>query len=260
VSVPKPSQGEPACWPHKPRLPVAGNSAREAKLLRALERAPYRFDFFDALRRLECTRPASTRLGRATRPGDDPIRLGQEPFLGFAPSTLASFARSAGGRPPRLSVHFLGVLGPNGPLPIHLTDYARDRTRNAGDFALVRSSTSFTTECSPSFIAPGLTLSPRSASTDPLRTALSPNLGSLLGLGMPSVRNRDRFPDRAKLYFAGRFAAQPRNCEGLTAIVVHSSACRSRSRSSRANGWRCPRKRVGGWVVRSAPAFLGQRR
>jgi type VI secretion system protein ImpH len=36
---------------------------------------------------------------------------------------------------------------------------------------------------------------------------------------MPSVRNRDEFPDRAKLFFAGRFAAQPRNCEGLRAIV-----------------------------------------
>ena len=203
----------------QPRLPVAGNSAREAKLLRALERAPYRFDFFDALRRLECTRPASTRLGRATRPGDDPIRLGQEPSLAFAPSTLASFARSAGGRPPRLSVHFLGVLGPNGPLPIHLTDYARDRTRNAGDFALVRFLDIFHHRMLALFYRAWADAQPTVSLDRPAEDRFVTYLGSLLGLGMPSVRNRDRFPDRAKLYFAGRFAAQPRNCEGLTAIV-----------------------------------------
>jgi len=36
---------------------------------------------------------------------------------------------------------------------------------------------------------------------------------------MSSLCDRDEFPDRAKLFFAGRFAAQPHNCEGLTAIV-----------------------------------------
>ncbi len=35
-------------------------------------------------------------------------------------------------------VNFLGMFGPNGPLPQHLTDFARDRLRNAHDPTLVR--------------------------------------------------------------------------------------------------------------------------
>jgi type VI secretion system protein ImpH len=196
-----------------------GNAPSAEDLLCALERAPHRFDFFDVLRRLECAYPRSARLGRAARPCDEPIRLGQEASLEFAPSTLASFAPSAAGRPPRLSVHFLGLLGPNGPLPIHLTDYARDRVRNAGDFALVRFLDVFHHRILALFYRAWADAQPTVSLDRPAQDRFATYLGSLLGLGMPSLRERDEFPDRAKLYFAGRLAAQPRNREGLVAIV-----------------------------------------
>jgi type VI secretion system protein ImpH len=188
-------------------------------LLRALQRAPHRFDFSDVLRRLECAHPHSARLGRAARPCDEPIRLGQEASLEFAPATLASFAPSAGGRPPRLSVNFLGLLGPNGPLPIHLTDYARDRVRNAGDFALVRFFDVFHHRILALFYRAWADAQPTVSLDRPDQDRFATYLGSLLGLGTSSLRDRDEFPDRAKLYFAGRFAAQTRNREGLVAIV-----------------------------------------
>jgi type VI secretion protein, VC_A0111 family len=189
-------------------------------LLRALERAPHRFDFFDVLRRLECAYPRSARLGRAARPCHEPIRMGQEASLEFAPAPLASFAPSAHGQPPRLSVHFLGLLGPNGPLPLHLTDYARDRVRNAGDFALVRFLDVFHHRILALFYRAWADAQPTVSFDRPAEDRFVTYLGSLLGLGMPSLRDRDEFPDRAKLYFAGRFAAQTRNCEGLVAIVA----------------------------------------
>ncbi|HJX51503.1 MAG TPA: type VI secretion system baseplate subunit TssG [Polyangia bacterium] len=206
-----------------PSIAVAESATAPApcagELLRTLEGAPHRFDFFDVLRRFECAYPRKARLGRAALPSDEPIRLGQEPSLEFAPSTLASFAPSAGGKPPRLSVHFLGLLGPNGPLPIHLTDYARDRTRNAGDFALVRFLDVFHHRILALFYRAWADAQPTVSLDRPAEDRFATYVGSLLGLGMPSVRNRDEFPDRAKLYFAGRFAAQPRNCEGLAAIA-----------------------------------------
>ena len=198
---------------------AAGDPPANGNLLRALERAPYRFDFFDVLRRLECGNPQGTRLGRAPRPCDEPIRLGQEPFLEFAPSTLASFTPSTGGKPPRLLVYFCGLLGPNGPLPIHLTEYARDRARNAGDFALVRFLDVFHHRILALFYRAWADTQPTVSLDRPKEDRFATYLGSLLGVGMSAFRHRDRFPDRAKLYFAGRFAAQPRNCEGLMAIV-----------------------------------------
>jgi type VI secretion system protein ImpH len=44
-------------------------------------------------------------------------------------------------------------------------------------------------------------------------------VGSLFGIGMPNLRNRDAFPDHAKLHFAGRLVCQTRHPEGLLAIV-----------------------------------------
>jgi type VI secretion system protein ImpH len=193
--------------------PFAGN------WLHALQSAPHQFDFFDVLRRFECASPQSGRLGRVARPSDEPIRLGQQPSLEFAPATLASFVPSSGHTPPRLSVHFLGLLGPSGPLPIHLTEYARDRARNAGDFALVRFLDIFHHRILSLFYRAWADAQPSVSLDRPAEDRFAIYLGSLLGLGMSSLRERDGFPDWAKLHFAGRLAAQARNCEGLTAIV-----------------------------------------
>ena len=74
------------------------------------------------------------RFGDALRParGAGAARR-RNPSLAFAPprSPLGTTGRPrAGSRPARLLVHFFGLFGPNGPLPLHLTEYARDRRRN----------------------------------------------------------------------------------------------------------------------------------
>jgi type VI secretion system protein ImpH len=45
-------------------------------------------------------------------------------------------------------------------------------------------------------------------------------LGAIIGLGMPTLRDRDALPDLAKLYYAGRFACQTRHPEGLQAMIA----------------------------------------
>ncbi|MGV8763016.1 type VI secretion system baseplate subunit TssG, partial [Pseudomonas aeruginosa] len=39
---------------------------------------------------------------------------------------------------PRLDQFFFGLTGPNGPLPLHLTEYARERQRNVNDATFKR--------------------------------------------------------------------------------------------------------------------------
>ena len=97
----------------------------------ALEESPYRYDFYQTLRRMECLYDGKPRWGEALRPVDEPVRLGQDPDLSFAPAPLASFERR--GKTPRLQVRLFGLFGPNGPLPLHLTEFARERLRLAGD-------------------------------------------------------------------------------------------------------------------------------
>lgn len=105
-------------------------------LLDAVGQAPWAHDFFALLRKVERLRPDLPRLGRARRPRQEPLRLGQEPELDFAPAALAALDRR--GAAPRLGVRFLGLLGPQGPMPLHLTEYVRERLRHHGDAAPAR--------------------------------------------------------------------------------------------------------------------------
>lgn len=201
--------------------------ARRASALKQVQdmlaAAPYQFDFFQVLRRLECLsndgrdRP---RFGAASRPADEPIRLGQEPSLAFAPAALARFQSGKEGLPPRLSVNFFGLLGPNGPLPLHLTEYARDRAHNSGDPTMRHFLDLFHHRMLMFFYRGWSSVEPTVSQDRPETNRFQTYVGALLGLGLPSLRARDRFPDSARLFYAGRFSGQTRNREGLEAIIA----------------------------------------
>jgi type VI secretion system protein ImpH len=194
---------------------------RLGELLAAVARAPHRYDFFSLLRAIECACPERLRLGQATRPVDEPIRMGQEASLAFAPTTLSYLDPGRDGRPPRLGVQFLGMLGPNGPLPIHLTEYARDRVRNAGDTTLVRFLDLFHHRVLALFYRAWANAQPTVNRDRPQGDRFVAYVGTLIGLGSPGVRDRDELPDDVKLFFAGRLAHQARNAEGLRAMIAH---------------------------------------
>jgi type VI secretion system protein ImpH len=201
-----------------PRSTVASN-ARLDELLRAVEATPAKYDFFALLRLIECACTDRARLGQATRPVDEPIRLGQEPSLAFAPSTLAYVVPAKEGRPPRIGSYFLGVLGPNGPLPIHLTEYVRDRLRNSDDPTLVRFFDLFHNRVLTLFYRAWANAQPTVCLDRPSSDRFMTYVGALFGIGSPAMLERDEFSDNAKRYFAGRFALQTRNAEGLRAMV-----------------------------------------
>lgn len=195
------------------------DTARAVELGRALRERPYDYDFFFALRSLECANPGAPRLGQSVRPADDPVRLAQEPSLAFAPSALASFHPGTGGRPPRLASYFLGLFGPNGPLPLHLTEYARERLRNSGDATFSRFADLFHHRMLALFYRAWASAQPTVNFDRPEADRFALYVGALFGLGMSSLRGRDAMPDLAKLNYAGRLVCQTRNAEGLGAIV-----------------------------------------
>lgn len=184
-----------------------------------LSEAPYEHDFFQAVRRLECAYRDKPRLGTGQRPVDDPVRFGQEPSLAFAASSLSRFSPGENGNPSRLSVSFFGVLGPNGPLPLHLTDYARQRIYHHGDRAFSRFLDLFHHRLLSFFYRAWANARPAvqhdRADTDRFVTYV----GSLFGQGQPALRDRDAWPDSAKLYYAGRLTGPTRNAEGLHAMI-----------------------------------------
>jgi type VI secretion system protein ImpH len=188
-------------------------------LYRELAEAPYKYDFFQAVRRLECAHRDRPRVGHALRPQDEPVRFGQEPSLAFPPTTLAQFGQQSPQRAPRLLVTFFGAFGPNGPLPLHLTEYARQRLHHHGDATFTRFLDLFHHRMLSLFYRAWAASRPTVQRDRDDADRFGNFLSSLAGLGAASLQNRDAWPDVAKLYYTGRLASQTRNAEGLRAMV-----------------------------------------
>ena len=187
---------------------------------RALEEKPYQYDFFQALRRIECLFQKMPRIGQALRPADEPVRLGQEPALSFAPSTITSFKVKEGATLPRMEVRFFGMLGPNGPLPLHLTEFVRGRSIHAGDQTLVRFLDIFHHRFMALFYRAWAQAQPTVSLDRPHEDRFSFYAGSLFGLGETSLREQDAVNDFAKLHFSGLLARHVRNRDGLAALLT----------------------------------------
>jgi type VI secretion system protein ImpH len=185
-----------------------------------LQEAPYSFGFFQALRRLECAYRDHPRIGSSPRPADDPVRLGQKPTLAFAPSTIADFEPGEDGLPPRLLVYFLGLFGPNGALPLHLTDYARERIANTKDPTLARFADVFHHRILSLFYRAWGASRPTVSFDRPDSDRFADYVASVIGLGTPALRERDGVPDIAKLHYSGRLSNQTHNAEGLIALLT----------------------------------------
>jgi type VI secretion system protein ImpH len=197
-----------------------GREADAVALFTALGEAPYRFDFYQTLRRLECLHDGKPRWGEALRPVDEPVRLGQEPDLSFAPAPLASFEAANGG-PPRLQVRLFGLFGPNGPLPLHVTEYARERLRLKGDPTLSRFLDVFHHRFLALFYRAWAQAQPHVSRDRPNADRFTVYVGSFLGMASNASRDRDATPDLAKMFHVGALIRQVRNAEGLVHILQH---------------------------------------
>ncbi len=185
----------------------------------SLANAPYRHDFYQTMRRLECLFADKPRWGQALRPVDEPVRLGQDPDLSFAPASLARFDTSPGGGPPRLQVRVFGLLGPNGPMPLHITEYARDRLRHAGDPTLSRFLDLFNHRFIALLYRAWAQAQPNVSRDRPGDDRFAAFVGAFIGIAPATLRNRDTVPDTAKLFHAGKLVRQARSVEGLVSIV-----------------------------------------
>jgi type VI secretion system protein ImpH len=94
---------------------TVGRETDAIAFLAALAEAPYRYDFYQTLRRLECLYDTRPRWGQALRPVDEPVRLGQDPDLSFAPAPLAAFGGQSGGTTSRLQVRLVWTSWPQRP-------------------------------------------------------------------------------------------------------------------------------------------------
>jgi type VI secretion system protein ImpH len=180
---------------------------------------PYDFDLFQALRRIESAHPGLPRLGDARRPVDEPVRFVNDASLTFAPAAISQLERRPD-QPPRLAQRVLGLLGPNGALPIHLTEYAYERQLHHGDPTFVRFLDILLHRFGLFFYRAWARAQPTVSLDRADDSPLVRHVGALLGIGELQARQRDALGDFPKLFFVGRLSRQVRDADGLAAWLT----------------------------------------
>ncbi|HKO47711.1 MAG TPA: type VI secretion system baseplate subunit TssG [Polyangiaceae bacterium] len=188
--------------------------------LSKLAHAPQRFDFHQTLRRLENLFRDSPRWGTAAGPSGEPIRLGQDPSLAFGAAMLTAFRQPDADRPGRLSVAFFGLFGPHGPLPLHLTEYARDRIRHSGDGTFAGFVDIFQHRMLALFHRAWAASQPTASLDRPDSDRFRAYVAALFGHDF-GVRPDDGAAQWAKLQHAAHFANPSRHPSGLESMVSH---------------------------------------
>ncbi len=187
--------------------------------LQRIAAQPWRFDFFQAMRWIESHHPDKPRFGTARKPADEPIRLGQTADLSFAPGPLHAVAPATATSKPRIEVRFFGLFGPNGPLPYHLTEHARQRLIHHGDATFARFADMFHHRLLMLFYRAWAQAQPTVGLDRPGDDRFAAMVAALVGIGSPDLLQRDQAPDHTKLHFAGILASQVRNADGLANLL-----------------------------------------
>ena len=187
--------------------------------LQRLEESPETHHIFHAFRVLEASHADAPRIGNARRPREDRVRFGQEAELSFPPSTLSAFEAGRNGKPGKLTNRFFGLFGPHGPLPLHLTEYARARLRHHRDPTMVDFANILTHRMMTLLYRAWRSGQPAPSFDRGDNDGFERMVAAIAGYHGTSLRNRDDFPDLAKRHFAGLLSQGPKNASGLEQIL-----------------------------------------
>lgn len=182
---------------------------------------PYKTDLFQLLRRIDAQGGQAYPLGRAPLPRHEMLRLGQEPSLSFAPSTLSGVRPRPGTPLHEVSIYSFGLFGPNGPLPLHLTEYVRGRIHHHHDTALADFANLFHHRLTLLFYRAWADAQPTVSLDRPDNHKFDDYMSSLIGNGQPAQRNCDSLSDHAKHFMTGHLTRHSHDPEGLSKILRH---------------------------------------
>lgn len=205
----------------QPGLKIRGLKRLPGTFWQGVTLAPWRYDLFQLLRQLDAQGGERYPLGRAPLPRHEPLRIGQEPSLAFAPSTLAKARVREGTSLHDISILSFGLFGPNGPLPVHLTEYARERIYHHQDQSLAAFADLFHHRLTLLFYRAWADAQPTVSLDRQDAHHFERYLASLTGMGQPGQLDKGSLSDHARFAVAGHLTRHGRDAEGLQKILSH---------------------------------------
>jgi type VI secretion system protein ImpH len=180
---------------------------------------PYRFDLFGVLRRLERSRRDRPRIADSASRRDDFVVLGENPYLEFPASNIAKADKDEAGRL-RLIVKFLGLLGPQGALPLATTEEAYVWAELGRDDAFPRFLDIFNHRFIQLFFRAWADARPIAQAERPDLDRFAAYLGSFIGVGSAPYQRLGSVPDAEKIAFAGLIAPQAKSASRLRGFIA----------------------------------------
>jgi type VI secretion system protein ImpH len=120
---------------------------------------------------------------------------------------------------PRIGQRAFGLFGPMGPLPLHLTEYVRERERLHNDPTMARFADLFHHRAQLLFFRAWAQSRPEVHRDRPWDDDFARWVSSLFGQGGKPFAQRSRVADDAKRLHAAWLMRGPRNAEGLAKVV-----------------------------------------
>jgi type VI secretion system protein ImpH len=187
-------------------------------LVRAeLEAHPGRFSFFQAVRILEAVSPDRARVGGVEGPEREAIRFSSHSSIAFPATEIEELASAEDGAS-KMTVNFMGLVGPQGVLPLDYTVLTEERVR-VRDTALRDFLDIFQHRIISLFYRAWLKhrfLEQRERGEEDDLTA---HLFDLAGLGLPSHRRLPHLSVQALAGYTGLLAAQTRSAQALEQLL-----------------------------------------
>jgi type VI secretion system protein ImpH len=180
---------------------------------------PWRYHLFDLLREFERENPDKPRIGDSAALHEEIVRLGQEPFAEF-PASNVSRVTEAGGQLKILS-RFLGLLGPQGALPLQTTVEAMHFRLYERDEALPQFLDIINQRFIQLFFRAWSDSRPAGQHDRPDDDRFASYVGAVLGIGTEPYRNRDSAPDMEKLALAGLLGPAVESMARIEAMLVY---------------------------------------
>jgi type VI secretion system protein ImpH len=184
----------------------------------ALREEPFAFDFFQAVRLLGRLLKDRQPVGRFSNPNAEAVHFGASKDIGFPSSQIAELEWPEGAQP-QMRVHFMGLTGPLGILPLYYSAMLRERLRTH-DTSLRAFLDIFNHRAISLFYRAWekhhFTVGFERGEKDPI----SPHLMDFIGIGTAGLADRQPIPDEALLFRSGLLAAHTRSAAGLRALLI----------------------------------------
>jgi type VI secretion system protein ImpH len=192
-------------------------SAQHLTFLQAARATARRWGLFPLVRGAEARAPHLPPVGRSRLPSQNIVDLGQNPSMGFADSTIEEIELKHGR--PRILGLWLGLTGPMGPLPTHLTEFAVYEKRYASARPFGRFLDMLSGRMLQFFYRAWADSQPAVTADRPQDDNFARYLAVLTGAAEGADAN-SAFPPAARLHYAALFASQ-RSARGLEDALSH---------------------------------------